>query len=62
MMSMNMTQEVEIGITKPPFLRPGTYQRWKDLFTQWIKSVDYQCWLVIEKGDGKVDPALLDGT
>src|ERR1044071_1346644 len=50
-MSSSSTVSVGITNTKPPVLIRGQYQHWKDLFTKWIKSNDYQCWLVIHLGD-----------
>ena len=35
-------------------LLKGQYQHWKDLFTKWIKSYDYHCWLVISLGDKEI--------
>ena len=53
-MSSSSTVSVGITNTKPPVLIRGQYQHWKDLFTKWIQSNDYQCWLVIHLGDKQI--------
>ena len=48
-----------LGVSfKPNLLFPGELFLWMEFHSNYIKSQDYECWHIIERGDYVIDPAL----
>ena len=43
---------------EPRILIPGEISWWTEFHSLYIKSQDYECWHIIERGDYVIDPAL----
>ena len=50
----------KLGVSniKPHLLIPGELSLWTEFHSMYIKSQDYECWHIIERGDYVIDPAL----
>ena len=48
-----------LGVSfKPNLLFPGELFLWMEFHSNYIKSQDYECWHIIERGDYVIDPTL----
>ena len=53
-------EPIGISSAKPPRLTDGNFNRWKTRFECFVRSQNYQCWLVIKNGDLEVPAAKKD--
>ena len=51
---------IGLGNNKPPRLIEGRFERWQVLMKDWMRSHDYQAWMVIEKGNFTINEAIRD--